>query len=248
MLEEITPVILTLNEEANIARCLEKLTWAKRIVVIDSFSTDRTLEILRGSPQVTVVQRPFDSHAAQWNFGLSQVMSDWVLSLDADYVLSDEILTEIASLGEETDGHYARFRYCMSGKPLKTTMLPPRLILFRREKGSYVDDGHTQLLELNGSSQSLVGYVYHDDRKPFSRWYQNQKNYSKLEAEKLLKTRFGEMSLQDKVRRLVLFAPGLVVLYCFFVKGLVFDGWRGWVYTFQRFLAEALLSLQLLNK
>ncbi|MFM7368397.1 MAG: glycosyltransferase, partial [Sphaerospermopsis kisseleviana] len=70
MLEQITPLILTYNEAPNIDRTLEKLTWAQTIIVIDSYSTDQTLEILSNYPQVTVVKRKFDSFASQCNYGL----------------------------------------------------------------------------------------------------------------------------------------------------------------------------------
>ena len=86
MLEKITPLILTYNEAPNIRRTLEHLTWAKEIIVIDSYSTDETLEILSAIPQVKVFQRKFDSFAVQCNYGLEKITSEWVLSLDADYV------------------------------------------------------------------------------------------------------------------------------------------------------------------
>jgi len=73
MLEQITPLILTYNEENNINRTLEKLKWANKIIVIDSYSTDTTLEILSQYPQVKVFQRKFDTHATQWNYGLEKV-------------------------------------------------------------------------------------------------------------------------------------------------------------------------------
>src|ERR1041385_6340109 len=98
MLDQITPLVLTYNEAPNIGRTLEKLSWAKEVVVVDSFSTDETLEIIRKFPQVRLVQRKFDNHTAQWNFGLAQVRTDWVLSLDADYVLSEELIHEIRVL------------------------------------------------------------------------------------------------------------------------------------------------------
>ena len=112
LLHEITPMILTLNEEANIGRTLAKLTWARRILVIDSGSTDRTLEIVRQHPQAVVIRRDFDSAAAQCNFGLTHIDSEWVLSLDADYVLSDELISEIGSLrpADNIRGFWARFR------------------------------------------------------------------------------------------------------------------------------------------
>ena len=79
------PPNLTYNESPNIGRILQRLTWAKRIVVIDSYSTDETLEILKSFPQVDVYQRKFDTFANQDNHGLDQITSEWVLSLDADY-------------------------------------------------------------------------------------------------------------------------------------------------------------------
>src|SRR5438270_13866515 len=89
---DITPLILTFNEEENIARTIGKLSWAKEVVVIDSGSTDRTIELARAThPNVRIVERIFDTHAAQWNFGLAQVRTPWVLSLDADYELSDAL-------------------------------------------------------------------------------------------------------------------------------------------------------------
>ena len=72
-LNQITPLILTYNEAPNIQRTLKNLTWAKQIVVIDSFSTDKTIEILKNFKQVSIFQRQFDSHASQWNYGLNQI-------------------------------------------------------------------------------------------------------------------------------------------------------------------------------
>ena len=88
MLDQITPLILTYNETPNVDRTLKQLTWAKEIVVIESFSDDDTLEILSRYPQVKVFQRKYDSFASQCNFGLEKITSEWLLSLDADYVLT----------------------------------------------------------------------------------------------------------------------------------------------------------------
>ena len=100
MLEQITPLVLTYNEAPNIPRTIKKLLWAKRIVVIDSGSTDETLSLLRNYPQVEVIQHPFTDFATQCNFGLTQVHTTWVLSLDADYELSDSLVEEIGSLAD----------------------------------------------------------------------------------------------------------------------------------------------------
>ncbi|HJU92485.1 MAG TPA: glycosyltransferase, partial [Pyrinomonadaceae bacterium] len=103
MLDQITPLILTYNEAPNIARTLTGVSWAKDIVVVDSFSDDDTPEIARSFPQVRVIQRTFDSHRNQWEFGLREtnIATPWVLALDADYVLSDELIEELKSLNPD---------------------------------------------------------------------------------------------------------------------------------------------------
>ena len=249
MLENITPLILTYNEAPNINRTLGQLTWAKRIIVIDSYSTDKPLDLLQSYPQLQLFHREFDTHANQWNYGLEQVSSQWVLSLDADYFVTDELITEIAAIPQDSsvDGYYARFKYCVLGKPLRGTLLPPRQVLFRREKAIYVDDGHTQLLEVKGQSATLSGYIYHDDRKPLSRWLWAQERYTLIEVKKLLETPEKELSLGDRLRKQKLLAPFVILFYCLILKGGILDGWAGWYYAFQRTLAEILLSLRLIE-
>src|SRR5262245_19637520 len=129
MLSQITPLILTYNEAPNIGRTLEQLRWAKDIVLVDSFSDDETLEIVSQFPQVRLFQRAFDSHRQQWSFGLTEteIKSDWVLALDADYVLTDEAVAELSALApdESTEGYRARFAYCINGKRLRSGVYPP---------------------------------------------------------------------------------------------------------------------------
>ncbi|MBD6617938.1 glycosyltransferase family 2 protein [Komarekiella sp. 'clone 1'] len=249
MLEEITPLILTYNEAFNIERTLQYLTWANKIIVIDSYSTDETLEILHSYSQVKVFQRKFDTHGKQWNYGLEQVESKWVLSLDADYVVTDNLRTEIIDLPADgqINGYFARFKYCVFGKPLRGTILPPRQVLFRKDKAVYIDDGHTQLLQLAGKSATLTGYIHHDDRKPLNRWLWAQDRYMVIEVKKLLETPMSELSWGDRIRRQKILAPFIILVYCLIVKGGILDGWHGWYYTFQRVLAEILLAIRLIE-
>src|SRR5947209_13728295 len=113
-MNQVTVLILTLNEEANIGRTLAALSWAKEIVIIDSGSTDRTIDLARSThPKVRVVHRDFDSHPNQWNFGLDQVTTEWVLTLDADYEVSPQLAAEISALQPPVDrvGYWAEFEY-----------------------------------------------------------------------------------------------------------------------------------------
>ncbi|MFM7601220.1 MAG: glycosyltransferase family 2 protein [Pseudanabaena sp.] len=252
MLEQITPLILTYNEAPNISRTLECLTWAKRIVVIDSFSDDQTLEILASYPVVEVYQRQFDTHTLQWNYGLMHINTEWIFSLDADYILSKELIREIHLLFDRPnfnllDGYFAKFRYCVFGKSLRGTLLPPRQVLFRKNKAIYIDDGHTQLLRLHGKSGNLQACIYHDDRKSLSRWLQSQDRYLLIEAQKLLTTPNNELSFGDRLRKQKIIAPIVVLFYCLIIKGGILDGWVGWYYAWQRTLAETLLAIRLIE-
>ncbi|RCJ23227.1 glycosyl transferase [Nostoc sp. ATCC 43529] len=249
MLNKITPLILTYNEAPNIQRTLEKLTWANQIVIVDSYSSDETLEIIAYYPQVKLFQRKFDTHATQWNYGLSQINSEWVLSLDADYIVSEKLTEEINQLPEDStiDSYFIRFKYCVFGKPLRGTILPPRQALFRKDKSIYIDDGHTQLLEVNGKSAMLSGYLYHDDRKPLSRWLWAQDRYMVIEVKKLLDTPTSELSWGDRIRKQKVLAPFIILFYCLILKGGILDGWHGWYYAFERVLAEILLAIRLIE-
>jgi glycosyltransferase involved in cell wall biosynthesis len=249
MLETITPLILTYNEAPNIDQTLQQLKWAKEIIIIDSFSTDETLDIISSYPQVKIIQHPFESFAEQCNFGLSKVNSDWVLSLDADYVLSQELINEIKSISAvpEIDAYLVPFKYCVYGKPLRGTLYPSRKVLYRKNKGIYENDGHAHRVTINGNTQPLNHCIYHDDRKPLSRWLWAQDRYMVIEAKKLLETPDQELSWGDRIRKQKIIAPFIILIYCLIIKGGILDGWQGWYYAFQRTLAELLLSIHLIE-
>src|SRR6266480_7786816 len=118
LLDQITPLILTFNEAPNILRTLEKLAWARQIVVVDSFSTDDTVAICQRHPQVELVQRKFDDHTSQWNFGLGQIKTEWVLTLDADYLLPDTFVQELRAWtpSDGVNAYFAPFKYCIQGR------------------------------------------------------------------------------------------------------------------------------------
>jgi glycosyltransferase involved in cell wall biosynthesis len=249
MLEQITPLILTYNEAPNIERTLERLTWAKQIVVIDSFSDDLTIEILTNYSQVEIFQRHFDHFAGQCNYGLEKIKTEWVLSLDADYILSYELVEELHSLPDYLikDAYFVKFKYCVFGKPLRGTLLPPRKVFYRTSKAIYIEDGHAHRVEVSGDYGYLSGYINHDDRKPLSRWLQSQDRYLLIEAKKLLTTPKGELSFGDRLRKQKVIAPIVILLYCLILKGGILDGWSGWYYAWQRMLAEILLAIRLIE-
>lgn len=249
-LADITVMVLTFNEEPNIDRCLERLRWASRVLVVDSFSTDRTLEIVRGYPNTTIIQRAFDTFAGQCNFGLSQIETPWVLSLDCDYILGADFEKEAAEqiAGGEHAGWKSAFRYCIHGKPLSATLYPARCVLYRKAAARYEDEGHGHRVRIDGNVGDLRSRIDHDDRKPLGRWFASQMKYAEREAEHLLTAPANELSRIDRLRARGWVMPFLAPVYCLVVKGLWRDGLAGWHYTLQRWLAECVIALAVIDR
>lgn len=251
MLDQITPLILTYNEAPNIARTLGALSWARDIVVVDSFSDDDTREIAASFPQVRIFQRAFDCHRNQWEFGLREtgISTPWVLALDADYLASKELIAELEKLQPATDtvGYRANFVYCIKGKELRSGIYPPVTVLYRREAAAYVQDGHTQRVALQGTIAALQSTLFHDDRKSLRRWFKSQARYTELEAQKLLAANPADLGLADRLRRWRFVLPPAMLVYCLIVRGGLLDGWAGFYYAFQRTVAELMLSLHLIK-
>lgn len=251
-LDEIAVLILTHDEAANIGRTLEALRAFPEIVVLDSESTDATAVIVGHYPNARLASRPFDDHATQWNYGLSKcgISKPWVLALDADYVLAPELVSEIALLrpSAATAGYRASFTYHVGARPLGSSLYPPVVALYRRERARYAQIGHTQRLRIEGPIEPLRHRIAHDDRKPLSRWLATQQRYAALEAAHLLAMPWTGLRWIDRLRRMAWPAPILAFLYTLLVQRCILDGWAGWHYVLQRTLAETLLALELVDR
>ena len=243
----ITALILTYNEEANLGRVLTRLAWCDRVLVLDSYSTDQTLEIASSFDNVDIEQRAFDSFAGQCNYGLTLVDTEWTLSLDSDYVLTPAVIEEIHELADTPDvaGYKAPFQYLVHGKPLRGTLYPPRTVLYRTQRATYQQDGHAHRVEIDGAVQPLSNVIQHDDRKPLGSWLDAQRRYAVQEAAKLRATPPHQLGRNDKLRLNGRLAPILAPIYALIVKGGLLDGRAGWTYALQRAYAEILLALHL---
>lgn len=248
-LSAITPFVLTLDEEPNIGRVLDGLRWARRVLVVDSGSADRTIEIASSHSNVEVRSRAFDSPAGQSNYALAAVETPWAMALDADYVVPPALVEELAALPEEPaeGGFYAPFQYVVLGRRLRGSLYPPRQVLFRKALADFEQDGHTQRVRVAGTSGSLHTPILHDDRKSLKRWLRNQSMYAGQEAAKLAASPLRDLGWPDRLRATMVLAPPAVALYCLFGRGLVLDGRAGLYYTAQRAVAEGILSLKLME-
>ena len=250
-LQQVSVLILTFNEAPNIGRTLDALTAFPVVAMLDSGSTDDTLAIAGRYPNVRVCHRPFDNHSAQWNHGLAacELQRDWVLALDADYVLPANLVNEIAALAPSADvaGYSTAFTFWILGQPLTRSLYPPVTTLFRRAAAHYEQDGHSQRVKLAGAVLSLSGRIAHDDRKPLTHWLAAQDRYARLECELLLSKPWSALSWRDRLRRMKFITPWLVPLYCLTVGRGLLDGRAGLYYALQRGVAEAVLSLKLIE-
>lgn len=249
LLDDITPIVITWNEAPNVNRVFDQLKWARKVVVVDSGSTDETLSLLHSYSNVVTFENPFVSHADQANFALREtgISTEWVLSIDADYVLPDPLIEELAALSPPADivGYSVSFRYVVLAQPLRGSLYPPRVVLFRRLRGTYEQEGHAHRLRVDGPTLPLRARALHDDRKLLSRWVLDQERYTQIEADRLLSAPFRDLDWPDRIRRTGILGPPFVALYCLIAKGLVLDGVPGWYYTLQRVVAEALLAMKL---
>lgn len=249
-LSDITPLILTKDEEPNLERTLSQLTWAEDVVVVDSFSTDATLDIAKRFPNVRVFQRVIDTLAEQSNFGIQQARTPWVLLLDADYFVPTEFADELRALEPlaGTRAYRGAFRYAVGGKPLRASLYPPRIVLLHREHARVWQDGHAHRVMADGDVGDLATKIIHDDRKSFARFVERQKRYMREEAEKIRNANPLSLSAAGRVRKWIVIAPVAVVVHTLFVKGLILDGIAGLQYTWERFVAELILSRELLRR
>jgi len=241
--DDVTPVLLTRDEEANIARTLGQLAWAREVVVVDSLSTDDTIAIAESFPNVRVVQRALDDLASQWIFAVNQAKTPWVLTLDADYFVPDAFIDELQSLDRSRAGYIAEFDYAINGKKLRGSLYTPRAVLLRRDACTFYMDGHTQRVRVEGDTATLRMRFIHDDRKSFKRFVARQRVYMRNEAEKI---RRGEnLNFAARVRKLRVVAPFAVLVQTLIVKGLILDGFAGLHYVLERVVAEFILSREL---
>lgn len=247
MLDCVTPLVLTRDEAANVGRTLRQLAWAREVVVVDSFSEDDTVAIARSFPNVRVVQRAFDDMTRQWDFGVEQIATDWVLTLDADYFVPEAFVREIAALDPPADvnGYEARFLYAIDGRPLRATLYTPRAVLLRMHHFTIFQDGHTQRVTVEGRVDRLHEPLIHDDRKSWRRFVDRQRKYMRQEAAKIRATPWSALPLSGRVRKLRVVAPFAVLLHTLFGQRLILDGRAGLRYAFERVVAELILSREL---
>jgi glycosyltransferase involved in cell wall biosynthesis len=192
-MSKISAVIITYNEESFIEKCLDSLDGvADEIVIVDSFSTDRTEEICKKYP-TRFIKREFEGYRDQKNFALTLASHANILSLDADEALSDTLKQSILEVKQtwKYDGYYFRRRSSFCGKWIKHSAWYPdrQLRLFRAKSGKFGElNIHEKFIMSNGSKiGTLKGDLLHWPVESYEDYKNKINNYSNIAAKEFHK-------------------------------------------------------------
>lgn len=191
----VSVFIMTLNEELVIQRCLDAVRWSDDVVILDSFSHDRTVELARAYRNVRIVQRPFDNYGSQRNYGIHHIAykNTWVLVVDADEIVEPLLASEVLALAchrrpAESDVYLVRRKVFLNDVWLRRSISNDFWIerLIRPQAVKYVGLVHEKLC-FEGSYGRLKGALEHH---PFSKgtdeWLARRTRYARLEAQQIV--------------------------------------------------------------
>ncbi|MCZ7651289.1 MAG: glycosyltransferase family 2 protein [Thermoanaerobaculia bacterium] len=184
--EKVSVIVTTYNEEANIAGCLESVAWADEVLLVDSYSTDRTLEIAAGF-DVKVLQREYFGSAAQKNWSIDRVSHDWVLIIDADERVPPPLAAEILRTlcePQRVNGFYIRRENIFIDQVVRHSGWSTDKVvrLFRRGKGRYPNRRVHADLEIEGPVPVLRNPFTHRTFRSFDQYFPKFLNYAEWGA------------------------------------------------------------------
>ncbi len=249
----ISALILTLNEERNLPACLASLAWCDDIVVLDSFSTDATVEIARAAG-ARVVQRRFDDERSQRSFGLQGIgyRHSWLYLPDADEITTPELRDEMLAAVRAPDQPAAAFRIrpktIFMGRWLRYSGLYPtwQLRLCRPERVRFEREINLRAV-IEGPAGTLQShYLHYTFNNGLAAWYEKHNRYSSVEAQEALRSLRGAalpwrdlLPGRGSVRRRAMLKelsfrlpcrPAARFAYMYVLKGGFLDGGPGYVY------------------
>lgn len=261
----VSVVIFTLNEEIHLPSCLDALDWCDDVIVVDSFSTDRTETICRGR-EVRFFQNRFEGFGSQRNWALdnTQPRHPWILILDADERVTPELGQELKAIAEANPagvGAYrVRRRFYMWGRWLRHSSLYPTWVVrfIHRERVRYLNRGHAETQEVQGEIRDLAHDLIDENLKGTDEWFGRQNRYSRKDAEFELDRekaglRLGELlsgdplSRRAALKRLAWRVPArelVYFLYSYVWRRGFLDGRDGFVFCRMRAMYQAEVSIK----
>lgn len=256
MKSPLAVIVLTYNEEANIAQALSSVCgWASEVFILDSFSKDRTLEIASRFP-CQIFKNEFKGYATQRNYALRElpITTDWGFFLDADEWLTEELKKEIAEIiarNPKENGFYVKWRFIWMGRWIRRGYYPTWLLrLFRINRARYEEREINEHIVVEGETGRLNHEFIHDDRRGITNWIEKHNHYAELEAKELFihkkerasylkgslfgsqreRRRWLRQNVWEKLPPLI--RPFIYFGYRYILKGGFLDGKEALVYHF----------------
>ena len=223
--EPLSALVTTKNEERAIRACLESIRWADEVVVVDSGSTDGTLEIARSIAD-QVLDHEYESPAAQKNWALQKLRHSWVLILDADERVTPDLRQEIESVladPSRRDGYWIGRENYFYGKPIRSAgwQRDRVLRLFDRSKGAYRPVLVHEEVELRGRADRLRARLVHEPYRDLDQYFEKWSRYSRWSAEELRRRGVRASALR------LLLRPWLRFARMYLLEGGFREGRRG---------------------
>ncbi len=224
-MHRLSVAVIALNEEERIRACLESVAWADEVVVVDSGSSDKTVEIAREFTD-RVLFRAWTGYGAQKNFAVAQCQGDWLLSLDADERVSDALRKEIAATLAENPplaGFWIPRQNFFQGQWIRHGGFYPdyQLRLFRRDRGTFSEEAVHESVRIGGPTGRLRAPLVHQSYRGIEDFLSRANRYTGLAARQLREEGRGG-SVADLLLRPLGRFLGMYVLRFGFL-----DGWRG---------------------
>jgi glycosyltransferase involved in cell wall biosynthesis len=228
-MEKVSATIIVLNEEKNIRDCLESVGWADEIIVSDTGSTDKTVELCQ-SFGARVYQDRWRGYGAQKNLCAERARNDWILNIDADERVTPGLKAEISTVLENgagarqrTDGYYIPRKNFFGAKWIRHCGWWPdyNLRLYRRSSGRFAEKLVHEAVEVDGTKGYLKNPLVHRTYEDVPDYLERMERYSTLAAEQMLLDGRGPRALD------ILMRPTFTFLKMFVLKRGFLDGGTG---------------------
>lgn len=246
MKRKISCVLITFNEEENLKKTLPAVSWCDEIVVVDSGSSDDTIEVCEKF-DCKIFHREFDGYGTQKQFAVSKAEHDWILSLDADEVISEELRNEILSELDKEKINYEGFliqrRLFFLGRRFKhgRESRDYHLRLFNKNYGNYTNDSVHEKVVTKGEVKKLKGELFHYSYSNIHQYFEKFNSYTSRAAKELYK--------QGKRKSIaaIVFSFPLYFVKNYFVYGNFLNGFQGFLWALFSSLYPAVKYFKLLT-
>jgi len=260
----VSVLIFTLNEELNLDHCLDSLQWCDDTIVVDSFSTDKTLDICK-KRQIRSVSHVFSGFGDQRNWALRTVplKHDWVLILDADERVPTALAIELNHIGRAAaapfDAYRVKRRFHLWGRWLRHSSLYPTWVVrfVQRSRVQYKNRGHSETQEVDGQIGELSGFLIDENHKSIEEWFERQGRYARQEAQFEVDTEQtgpglvgliskNPMRRREAVKQIaskIPFRGPMYFLYCYVLRLGFLDGTDGFVFCRMKAMYQSMIAV-----